>query len=109
MQYTDKQFVQADLILRRGGHVTTEDVWLYEFLAHNFDELKTLYAAYGCLLMQHEYSFFFLIPEKDGLLRTKALPAESLRRWSPPRAWAHTFCAARRMAASKATAKQFRR
>jgi chromosome condensin MukBEF MukE localization factor len=73
MQYTDKQFVQADLILRRGGHITTEDVWLYEFLAHNFDELKVLYAAYGCLLMQHEDSFFFLIPEKDGLLRTKEL------------------------------------
>lgn len=73
MLFTDKQFVDADVRLRRGGHVTTEDVWLYEFMTKNFDELQHFYSAYGSTLMQHEDSFFFLLPQRDGVLRTKEL------------------------------------
>jgi chromosome condensin MukBEF MukE localization factor len=73
MLFTDKQFVDADVRLRRGGHVTTEDVWLYEFLTRNFGELQQYYAAYGSTLIQHEDSFFFLQPHRDGVLRTREL------------------------------------
>ena len=71
--YTDTYFVQADVILRRGGHVSSDDVYLYETLARNFDNAKRLYEAYGCNLVQHEDGFFFLVMDKDSALRTKAL------------------------------------
>lgn len=71
--FHDAHFVEIDLLLRRGGHVNRSSLVLYEFLCRNFEEIRSLYQHYGCLLTQHPDGFYFLVV-KGSLIRSKLLP-----------------------------------
>ncbi|MBC2731172.1 chromosome partition protein MukE [Thiobacillus sp.] len=73
MNYLDRHFVDADLILRRGGHINRSNLSLYQFLIDNFDDFKTFYQGYQCELVQHSDGFFFLL-SKGGLIPCRILP-----------------------------------
>lgn len=71
--FHDDQFVEIDLILRRGAHINRSNLASYEFLSQNFAELEEFYRRYGCSLLQHPDGFFFMTV-KGGLMRTRLLP-----------------------------------
>lgn len=71
--FHDDQFVEVDLILRRGAHINRSNLAPYEFLSQNYDELQEFYRRYGCSLLQHPDGFFFMTV-RGGLLRTRLLP-----------------------------------
>ncbi len=73
MNYLDRHFVDADLILRRGGHINRSGLSLYQFLIDHFDDLKAFYQGYQCELIQHSDGFFFLI-SKGGRIPSRILP-----------------------------------
>jgi len=73
MNYMDKQFVDIDLILRRGGHINRSNLDVYDWLCNNYDDLKRFYANYGATLMQHPDGFFFLTVS-GAKLRSRLLP-----------------------------------
>lgn len=73
MNYLDKQFVDVDLVLRRGGHINKSNLVAYNWLCNNHDDLKAFYKNYGATLGQHPDGFFFLTV--TGLkLRSRLLP-----------------------------------
>lgn len=71
--FHDDQFVEVDLLLRRGAHINRSNLTSYEFVTQNYDELQDFYRRYGCALQQHPDGFFFMIV-KNGRLRTRLLP-----------------------------------
>lgn len=71
--FHDDQFVEVDLLLRRGAHINRSSLATYEFVTQNYDELQEFYRRYGCTLLQHPDGFFFMIV-KNGRLRTRLLP-----------------------------------
>lgn len=73
MNYLDKQFVDVDLILRRGGHINRSNLVAYDWLCTNHDDLKSFYANYGATLTQHPDGFFFLATPGTKL-RSRLLP-----------------------------------
>ena len=73
MNYLDRQFVDIDIILRRGGHINRTDFVAYDWLCSNHDDLKSFYANYGTSLVQHPDGFFFLTVS-GGKLRSRLLP-----------------------------------
>lgn len=74
MNYLDKQFVDVDLVLRRGGHINRSDLIAYDWLCNNHDDLKSFYANYGASLTQHPDGFFFLAVSQGAKLRSRLLP-----------------------------------
>lgn len=73
MNYLDKQFVDVDLALRRGGHINRSNLVAYDWLCNNHDDLKGFYANYGATLAQHPDGFFFLTVS-GSKLRSRLLP-----------------------------------
>lgn len=73
MNYLDRHFVDADLILRRGGHINRSNLSLYQLLIDHFDDLKAFYQGYQCELIQHSDGFFFL-RSRGGLIPSRILP-----------------------------------
>ena len=73
MNYLDEQFVDVDVILRRGGHVNRSNLVAYDWLCANHDDLKGFYANYGAVLTQHPDGFFFLATPGTKL-RSRLLP-----------------------------------
>jgi chromosome condensin MukBEF MukE localization factor len=73
MNYLDKQFVDVDVVLRRGGHINRSNLVAYDWLCNNHDDLKSFYGNYGTVLMQHPDGFFFLTVS-GGKLRSRLLP-----------------------------------
>lgn len=73
MIYTDKQFVEIDVVLRRGGHINRSNFVAYQFLIENYIPLKKFYEGYGCNLVQHQDGFFFLLSQ-GSIIRSKLLP-----------------------------------
>lgn len=71
--FHDDQFVEIDLLLRRGAHINRSNLAPYEFLSQNFAELEEFYRRYGCSLLQHPDGFFFMTV-RGGLMRTRLLP-----------------------------------
>lgn len=74
MNYLDKQFVDVDLVLRRGGHINRSNHVAYDWLCNNHDDLKSFYANYGAALAQHPDGFFFLTVSQGAKLRSRLLP-----------------------------------
>jgi len=74
MIYKNPNFVEIDVILRRGGHINQSDIVLYQFLIEYFEEIKSFYEGYQCALVQHPDGFFFLVSSKGGILKTRVLP-----------------------------------
>lgn len=70
--HTD-QFVEIDLLLRRGAHINRSSLAQYEFLCQNYGELQTFYRRYGCSLFQHPDGFYYMTV-KGGLMRSRLLP-----------------------------------
>lgn len=73
MNYLDKQFVDVDLVLRRGGHINRSNLIAYDWLCNNYGDLKSFYANYGATLAQHPDGFFFLIVSQGSRLRSRLL------------------------------------
>jgi chromosome partition protein MukE len=65
---SDALFPEVDLQLRRGRHVTRDDVDAYEFLEETLPFLEDLYARYGCDLV-HADAYFYLRPTGDRMGR----------------------------------------
>lgn len=73
MNYLDKQFVDVDLVLRRGGHINRSNLVAYDWLCNNHDDLKSFYVNYGATLAQHPDGFFFLTVSQGAKLRSRLL------------------------------------
>lgn len=73
MNYLDKQFVEVDLVLRRGGHINRSNLVAYDWLSNNHADLEKFYANYGATLAQHPDGFFFLTVS-GAKLRSRLLP-----------------------------------
>jgi len=71
--FYDDEFVEIDLLLRRGGHINRSDMALYDYMCKHMPELKEFYARYGCSLYQHPDGFFYAAI-KGGKLQTRLLP-----------------------------------
>lgn len=72
INFTDKLFVEIDVLLRRGGHINRSNIILYQYLCENNISLKPFYDAYECQLVQHQDGFFFLLP-KGSIIKTRVL------------------------------------
>jgi chromosome partition protein MukE len=71
--FANHNFVEIDVILRRGGHVNRSDIVLYQFLCDHYEDLRSFYEKYQCSLVQHPDGFFFLLSQGD-VLRSRLLP-----------------------------------
>lgn len=71
--FHDEQFVEIDILLRRGAHINRSSLAQYGFLCQHYDELQAFYRRYGCSLLQHPDGFFFMTV-KGSLMRTRLLP-----------------------------------
>jgi len=71
--FHDDQFVDIDLLLRKGAHINRSSLARYDFLCRHYDELQVFYRRYGCSLLQHPDGFFFMVV-RGGLIRTRLLP-----------------------------------
>jgi len=73
MIFRNPYFVEIDVILRRGGHINRSDITLYQFMCNYFEDLKSFYEKYQCVLIQHPDGFFVLLSH-GGILKTRILP-----------------------------------
>lgn len=73
MMFFDRRFVEADISLRRGGHINRSDLLLYQFLIDNYEDLARFYASYESELIQHPDGFFFLLTT-GGHIPSRLLP-----------------------------------
>jgi len=73
MIFLDEKFVDADLTLRRGGHVNRDNFTLYNWVQDNYDTLSGYYTNFGCRLRQHPDGFFFLVVSGQKL-KSRVLP-----------------------------------
>lgn len=73
MIFLDERFVDADLTLRRGGHVNRDNFTLYNWVQDNYDVLSGFYSNFGCKLRQHPDGFFFLVISGQKL-KSRVLP-----------------------------------
>lgn len=73
MIFLDEKFVDADLTLRRGGHVNRDNFTLYNWVQDNYDGLSSFYGNFGCQLRQHPDGFFFLVISGQRL-KSRVLP-----------------------------------
>lgn len=71
--FHDDQFVEIDLLLRRGAHINCSNLSAYEFLSQNYDDFREFYRRYGCSLLQHPDGFYFMTV-RGSLMRTRLLP-----------------------------------
>jgi chromosome partition protein MukE len=71
--FANHNFVEIDVILRRGGHVNRSDIVLYQFLCDHYEDLRSFYEKYQCSLVQHPDGFFFLLSQGE-VLRSRLLP-----------------------------------
>jgi chromosome partition protein MukE len=58
----DETFPAVDLALRRGTHVSQEDVEQFAFIADAQALLEEFYRRYGCELVRSPDQFFYLVP-----------------------------------------------
>ncbi len=72
MIFHSPEFVDADLTLRRGGHVNRTNFALHGWIRDNYDELKTFYLNYCCALQQHPDGCFFLV-SSGKMMKTRVL------------------------------------
>lgn len=77
MIFTTTQFAEVDTALRRGKHISRNDIGTYEFVTQNFDDFESFYAAYGARLIQHPDGFFFLLA-RGALIPTRLLPQSAM-------------------------------
>src|SRR5262245_10397123 len=63
----DDTFPSVDLTLRRGGHISQEDVESFMFVADAQMLLEDFYRRYGCELIRSSDQFFYLVPAGDRL------------------------------------------
>jgi chromosome partition protein MukE len=73
MIYTTAKFAEIDIDLRRGRHISRNEISRFEFITQNFEAYESFYAAYGARLIQHPDGFFFLVA-KGSLMPTRVLP-----------------------------------
>ncbi|NOT20418.1 MAG: hypothetical protein HOP24_09140 [Sideroxydans sp.] len=71
--FKDDEFVEIDLLLRRGAHINRANMALYDYMCHHLTELKDFYFRYGCSLYQHPDGFFYATV-KGGKIQTRLLP-----------------------------------
>jgi len=69
----DDEFVEIDLLLRRGGHINRSNMALYDYMCQHLVELKDFYNRYGCMLYQHPDGYFYMTV-KGGKFQTRLLP-----------------------------------
>jgi len=74
----DPLFPDVDLALRRGRHVTADDLAHYTFLSDARGHLEELYRRYGCELMHKSDGFFYLLPTGEKLGKRHLRPVEML-------------------------------
>lgn len=74
----DALFPDVDLALRRGRHVTADELAFYTFLSDAREHLETFYRRYGCELMHKSDGFFYLLPSGDKLGKRHLRPVEML-------------------------------
>ncbi len=74
----DPLFPDVDLALRRGRHVTADELAFYTFLSDAREHLATFYRRYGCELMHKSDGFFYLLPSGDKLGKRHLRPVEML-------------------------------
>jgi chromosome partition protein MukE len=65
----DETFPAVDLALRRGTHISQEDVERFPFIADAQALLEEFYRRYGCELVRSPDQFFYLVPTGDRLGR----------------------------------------
>jgi len=73
MIFHSPEFVDADLTLRRGGHVNRTNFALHGWMCTNFEELESFYSNFGCTLQQHPDGCFFLV-SSGKKIKTRVLP-----------------------------------
>ena len=74
----DDTFPSVDLTLRRGGHISQEDVESFMFVADAQMLLEDFYRRYGCELIRSPDQFFYLVPTGDRLGRRHLSAGEML-------------------------------
>lgn len=70
----DKRFPQIDVALRKGIHITDDDIENYEFLVETREYAAQFYGKYGAELIYDPEGYIFLSP-KDGVFRQGRLRA----------------------------------
>ncbi len=73
MIFESHNFVEIDVVLRRGGHINRSDLSQYQFICDHYQELQAFYTRYGCNLVQHPDGFFYLL-SNGGILPTRLMP-----------------------------------
>jgi len=73
MIFHERQFVEVDLLLRRGGHINRSNLRAYEWVSENFEDLVSFYNSYGCALHRHPDNFIFMTTN-GGQIRSRLLP-----------------------------------
>jgi chromosome condensin MukBEF MukE localization factor len=59
----NEQFPSADYKLRRGAHISVEDVELYDFIKMHFPELSNFYRRYEAALMEGAEGYYYLVSQ----------------------------------------------
>src|SRR5438045_319346 len=71
-------FPMADYKLRRGVHLSIEDVELFEFVKLNYDQLAPFYRRYEAELMEGAEGYFFLVSQGSMFGQRQLSKAEML-------------------------------
>lgn len=63
----NEHFPKADMKLRRGVHISSEDGVLYGFLQDALEHLEPFYRRFGAELIHRSDGYFYLLPRGGGL------------------------------------------
>lgn len=74
----DEHFPGADLALRRGRHIGSDDGSVYEYLIDALDHLEPFYRRFGADLIQRSDGYFYLLPSGERLGRRHVSRGEML-------------------------------
>ena len=64
---TNEHFPEADMQLRRGVHISSEDGMLYGYLQDALEHLEPFYRRFGAELIHRSDGYFYLLPRGGGL------------------------------------------
>ena len=74
----NEQFPIVDYRLRRGAHISVEDVELYDFIKMRFPELSNFYRRYDAALQEGAEGYFYLVSQGAMLGQRQLTKSEML-------------------------------
>jgi chromosome condensin MukBEF MukE localization factor len=74
----DERFTTVDYKLRRGAHISVEDVDIHDFIKANFEDLSKFYRRYDAALIEGAEGYYYLVSEGSILGQRQLSKAEML-------------------------------